>query len=266
MKKSWSGTIKLGFVTQDVAVYSAADNKAKTVSFNQLHAKCGGRINQDKVCRSCNETLQAADIRKGYEYEKGSYVILDDAEVKACEVETTKVIDLKEFVPASEITPFLIRESHFVAPANAVVSEAFALIRDSLNDRSGIATLALRGKEELVALVPYGRGLALHTLRHASEVRDIADVNVLNKVPESSDPNALAIAQQLIGALATDKLDLNKYPNTYVENVQVLIAEKVAALQTSATPVEPSKPAKKAKAAPKAPSLADLLKASIPAA
>lgn len=257
MKATWKGTIKLGFVVQPVAVYGSAESKAAKVSFNQLHT-CGNRINQKTVCVHCDAAKEVpkADISRGFEFEKGKYVVVGDDELKGCEIETTKVIDLKEFVPAENIEPFLIAETHYIAPDNPALADAFALIRDALDGFAGIGTLAIRNREQLVAIVRHKRGLMMHTLRHASEVRDIAAVDALARVPDISDAATVGMMRQLMATMRSDRLDLEKYPNTYVENVRALIDRKVSG-------EEPATPA--AAPAPKVDSLAEMLRASLAA-
>lgn len=229
MKPTWKGTIKLGFVTQPVAVFGAAESKATTtVSFNQLHHACGGRITTQVYCPACAVDVDRSDLDRGFEHVKGRYVTVSDAELESCQIETTKVIDLKEFVPLDQIQPFYIAETHYIAPDNPGLAEAFALIRDALAGVAGVGTLAIGNKEKLIAVVAHGRGLMMHTLRHASEVRAIADVDTLAAVPASCDAPTLTLMRQLVTSMTTARLDLEKYPNTYVTQVQALIATKVA--------------------------------------
>ena len=228
LKKSWSGTLKLGFVTQPVAVYAAADSKAAKVSFNQLHADCGGRINQVIVCRKCdeNKALAPVEIVKGFEVSKDNYVRISAEELDDCKVENTKVIDLKEFVPASELSPLMIAESAFIAPLLSDMSEAYVLIREALQGMVGIGTLNHSNKEKLVAIVASGRGLVMHTLRHASEVRDVLNVPTLDKLPAEADAKTVKMMKSLMAGMQSKTLDLEKYPNRYVENVQRLVRTK----------------------------------------
>lgn len=234
LKKSWSGTLKLGFVTQQVAVYATTDSKAAKVAFNGLHADCGSRMNAVSICRTCDESkaVQSADILKGFEFEKGQYVTVSEAELKACQVETTKIIELKEFVPLSEVSPLMIADSSFIAPLVSDMSEAYVLIREALQGMAGIGTLCISNKEKLVAIVASGRGLVMHTLRHASEVRDVMNVPTLGKLPETADANTVKMMRALMASMETPTLDLEKYPNRYVENVHELIRQKVEAKKT----------------------------------
>jgi DNA end-binding protein Ku len=255
-KKSWTGTLKLGFVTQPVAVYAAADSKQAKVGFNQLHNKCGGRLNQQCVCRACNETVESGDVQRGYEHSKGQHVVIGDEELAACRVENTKVIELKEFVPLTEVTPLHIAESAFIAPVMSDMAEAYVLIREALNGMAGIGVLCVGNKEKLVAVVACGPGLVLHTLRHASEIRDVWDTPTLAKLPQQADEKTVKMMRTLMGTMRTQTLDLSKYPNRYVESVQKLIADKVAG-------VEPTLPVPVAAKAVS--NLADMLAASLAA-
>jgi len=234
LKRAWAGTLKLGFVTQPVSVYSASDSKAAKVAFNQLHSECGGRINQVTVCRACDaaKALDKSDISRGFEYEKGQYVTISDAELDDCKVENTKVIDLKEFVPVTDLSPLMIESSAFIAPQVSDMAEAYVLIREALDGQAGIGTLNHSNKEKLVAIVASGKGLILHTLRHASEIRDVLAVPLLDKLPETADAATVTMMKALMASMQSPALDLEKYPNTYVENVQAVIAAKVLAKAT----------------------------------
>jgi DNA end-binding protein Ku len=240
-KKSWSGTLKLGFVTQPVAVYAAADAKEKTIGFNQLHATCGGRLNQQCVCRACNENVPSSDVQRGYQHAKDQYVVIEDAELATCKIEDTKVIDLKEFVPLSEVSPLMIAESAFIAPVMSDMAEAYVLIREALNGFAGIGTVAQGNKEKLVAVVANGPGLVLHTLRHASELREIQAVPTLSKLPTTADPKTVKMMRTLMASMQTPSLDLTKYPNRYLQNVRALIDAKVAGEPVTVTAPEPKK-------------------------
>ena len=255
-KSTWKGTLKLGFVSQPVEAYGAKD-PSSAVKFNQIHAACGGRINEKCYCATCNADVERASLLKGYEVSKGTYVTMTQDEVKACEIPATKVIDLREFVPLASIAPFMIAETHYLAPENLALADAFALIRDALVDVAGVGTLAVGGKEKLIAVVAHGRGMMMHTLRRADEFRDVEEVAKLAQVPKSSDSKTLGLMMQLVASMTVAALDLDNYPNTYRANVQALIARKQAGEPTAA-PTPGPKPSA-------GPSLVEQLKASLAA-
>jgi len=260
LKPTWKGNLKLGFVTQPVAIYAAKDSAAGPIRFNQIHAACGQRINEQTICRHCDPAgrpVDRSELLKGYEHSKGEYVLLTPDEVKGCDIDTTKVIDLQQFVPVSDVKPWMIAETHYVAPENPALAEAFALIVAALDDMAGIGTLAISNKEKLVAVVPNGRGLMLHTLRHADEVRDIDEIDAVAKLPTHLDSKTVALMRQLVLAMKAERLDLAAYPDTYKQKVQALINAKLAGGPTPPPSASTPKPAVS--------SLADLLKASLDA-
>ena len=167
----WKGQLRLSLVTIAVELFTATKASAKP-AFNQIHAPSGKRVHYEKVVDGIGK-VDKSDIKKGYQYEKGEYVILEDDELDAVKLETKKTLELVQFVDEGEIPPLYFDTPYFLAPADELAEDAFRVIRDALrqSSRLGLGQLAMRGQEYLVAIRPCGKGMLLETLHYADEVK-----------------------------------------------------------------------------------------------
>src|SRR6185295_13674181 len=169
----WQGQIRLALVSIPVQVFPATKSAAK-ISFNQIHKPTGKRIRYEKVVPGIG-AVEAEDIVKGYEVEKGKYVLLTDEEIDDIKLEAKRTIDLTQFVDADEIDSLYFDKPYFVAPeeGDEAGAEAYVVLREALKDTNkiGLGQLVLRGKSNIVAVKPYGKGLSIETLRYADEVQ-----------------------------------------------------------------------------------------------
>src|SRR5437762_10915961 len=161
-----SGTISFGLVSIPVRLYTAASSA--NVSFNLLHAKCGSRIKQQTFCPTCNEVVDRASLVRGYEFAKDQYVRVSDDELKSLEGETSKVIDIAEFVPLASVDPIYFEKTYYLGPDKGG-DKAYRLLADAMekNSRVALAKFVMRGKESLVLIRPAKSGLMLHTMYFA---------------------------------------------------------------------------------------------------
>src|SRR5690349_16105959 len=157
----WKGQIRLSLVSINVEMFPAHKSGA-TTSFNQIHQPTGKRVHYQKVVEGVGP-VPAEEIKKGYEYEKGEYVLLEDDELDAVKLETKKTLELSQFVEESEIPALYYDSPYFLAPADELAEDAFRVVRDALKQshKVGLGQLALRGKEYLVAVKPQGKGMLL---------------------------------------------------------------------------------------------------------
>src|SRR3954467_14928412 len=178
----WKGQIRLALVSIPVEIFSATKSGAQ-IAFNQIHEPTGKRIKYEKVVPGVGP-VDPDEIVKGYQYEKGSYVLVSDEELEAVKLESKKTLELTQFVDASEIDVLYYEKPYFVVPADDLAEEAFIVLREALRrtKKVGLGQLAMRGREYVVSLKPCGRGMVLETLRYADEVnkaqgyfRDIPD-------------------------------------------------------------------------------------------
>ena len=220
----WKGQIRLALVSIPVEIYSATKSGA-TIAFNQIHEPTGKRIKYEKVVPGVGP-VDPDEIVKGYQYEKGSYVLLDESELEAVKLESKKTLELTQFVDAHEIDPLYYERPYYVVPADDLAEEAFVVLREALRDtkKVGLGQLAMRGKEYIISLKPCGRGILMETLRYADEVnkaqgyfRDIGDVK--------PDPELLELAETLIDK-KTAKFDPSKFHDRYIDALHELIEKK----------------------------------------
>jgi len=218
--------LKISLVNIPIKVFPATES-AGTISFNQLHGECQTRIQQKRWCPHCNREVPSSEIVKGYEFEKGHYVVLTDEDMDKVRPESTRVIDLVQFADEASIDPMFVDRAYYLAPDGGIASDAFAVMRDGMAGKVGIGKLALYGREYLVAVKPQGRGIVMYTLHHAAEIRSIEQVDELNSVPTSVKPEEMKLAQQVI-ATFEGPLDLASYTDEYRAGLQKIIDAKIA--------------------------------------
>jgi DNA end-binding protein Ku len=224
-RPTWKGYLKISLVNIPVKVFPATDASA-TISFNQLHAECQTRIQQKRWCPTCQKDVPNTDIVKGYEYEKGRYVVMDDEDVEKVRVDSTRVINLEKFTDDVEVDPIYLDRPYYLAPDGGVAKEAFAVIREGMKGKAGIGKVALYGREYLIKVQPRERGLIMYTLRHASEIRSMDAIDELADMPEMVKPAEVALAQQVIGTFE-GAVDFADYRDEYQEGLREIIDAKI---------------------------------------
>ena len=193
-RPTWKGFLKVSLVTIPVKVFPATESAA-SLSFNQLHAECQTRIQQKRWCPHCEREVASADLVKGYEFEKGRYVVVGEEDVAKVRVESTRVINLMQFADEAEIDPIYVDRSYYLAPDGPVAAEAFAVMREGMTGKAGIGKVALYGREYVVAVRPQQRGLVMYTLHHDAEIRSIDQID--ERVREAAGMHAeIALRRQ----------------------------------------------------------------------
>jgi len=225
-RATWKGFLKISLVNIPIKVFPATES-AGTISFNQLHGECQTRIQQKRWCPHCDREVPNSEIVKGYEFEKGHYVVLTEEDIEKVRPESTRVIDLVQFADEASIDPMFVDRAYYLAPDGGVASEAFAVMRDGMAGKVGVGKLALYGREYLVAVKPQGRGIVMYTLHHAAEIRSIDQVDELNSVPTTVKPAEMNLAQQVISTFE-GPLDLASYTDEYRAGLQQIIDAKIA--------------------------------------
>jgi DNA end-binding protein Ku len=238
-RPTWKGYLKISLVNIPVRVFPATD-AAATISFNQLHRECRSRIQQKKWCPTCQTEVAASDVVKGYEFEKGRYVVLEEDDIAKVRPESTRVINVVQFADAALIDPVYVERPYYLAPDGNVAAEAFAVIREGMAGKAAIGKLALYGREYLVAIQPRENGLVMYTLRHASEVRAMSGIDELKLVPARIKPDEVKLARQVIGNFETEG-DLTQYKDDYQEALRKVIDARIAG-EDVATPTEEAPP------------------------
>ena len=251
-RPTWKGFLKISLVNIPIRVFPATDSAA-TISFNQLHAECQTRIQQKRWCPKCEREIPISEIAKGYEFEKGRYVVMDEEDIAKVRPESTRVIDLVQFTEAAAIDPIYVERPYYLAPDGPMAMEAFAVMREGMKGKAGIGKLALYGREYLVAVQPKDKGLVMYTMRHANEVRSMDNIEELENVPSKVKPDEIKLAKQVIGNFE-GVLDLKEYRDEYQEELQRIIDAKIAGEEVVATQEE---------APPKVVNLMDALRQSL---
>ena len=196
-RPTWKGFLKISLVNIPIKVFPATESGG-TISFNQLHGACQTRIQQKQWCPRCDREVPASELVKGYEFEKGRYVVLTEDDFDKVRPASTRVIDLVQFADRSAIDPTYVDRTYYLAPDGTLAGEAFAVMREGLEGKVGIGKLALYGREYLVAVSSHGRGIVMHTLHHTAELRSVDTVEELNSIPVKVKPDEVKLARQVI--------------------------------------------------------------------
>jgi DNA end-binding protein Ku len=220
----WKGAISFGLVSIPVGLYPATEEKS--LRFNQLHDKDHGRIKYQRVCSICGEEVPYEHIVKGYEYEKGQYVVMEDEDFEAVPVESSRAIDIVQFVELEDIDPIYFQKSYYLVPEETGV-KAYTLLRQAMSEdgRVAIAKIAFREKEHLCALRFKDEVFVLETMFWPDEIR-AADFAELEKAPKVR-PQEVQMAKSLIENL-TDEFKPQEFADEYRKGLEKVIEAKVA--------------------------------------
>jgi len=235
-RPTWKGFLKVSLVNIPVKVFPATES-ADAISFNQLHAECQTRIQQKRWCSHCEREVPNSELVKGYEFEKGRYVIVNDEDIQKVRVESTRVINLVQFADDSEIDPIYVDRAYYLAPDGPMAAEAFAVMREGMAGKAGIGKMALYGREYLVAIRPKKKGLVMYTLHHDAEIRSIDQIEELSSVPTKVNPAEMKLAKQVIATFDAE-LNLKDYKDEYKEGLRKIIDAKIAGEEIVAPEVE----------------------------
>ena len=196
-RANWKGFLRLSLVSCPIALYPASSLREK-VGFNRINRKTGNRLKQQNVDSETGEVVPREDIARGYEIGKGQYLVVEDEEFEAVQLESTRTIDIDQFVPKSEIfvpkseiDERYIDSPYYIAPDGQVGQDAFAVIRDTIGKMNMVALgrVVLTRREHVIALEPKDRGLLGLTLRYPYEVRNEAEY--FEDIPELKLPKEM---------------------------------------------------------------------------
>ena len=204
MRPYWKGYLKLALVSCPIALHAACSS-AERISFRQINKVTGNRLRQQLIDEETREPVDPAHKGRGYEVVKGQYLIVEDEELEAIEIESTHVIEIDSFMPRQQIDQRFFDSPYYVTPNEPVGQEAFAVIREAMRHKTVVALgrLVLGKRERVIALEPYGKGLLGTTLRYPYEVRDAKDY--FDELPELTlAPDMLALAAQILESKAAD--------------------------------------------------------------
>jgi DNA end-binding protein Ku len=248
----WSGSINFGLVTIPVKLFTAV--RTNDLSFNMLHAKDEGRIRYERICSLENKPVPWDEIVKGYEYEKGEYVILTDEDFKKVNPEATQSVDILEFVELEKIDPMYFDKPYYLEPTKQG-RHAYALLREALAraNKVAIARVVIRTKETIAAVKPSGEALVLELMHWADELVEQSDLDLPGevKLPEPE----MKMAKMLVDSMSVDEFEPDKFTNRYHDEMLAMIEARAAGKEMPAP--------KKAPARAKVVNLMDVLQQSL---
>ena len=239
-RANWKGYLRLSLVSCPIALYPASSLSEK-VSFNRINRKTGHRLKQQNVDSETGEVVSREDMARGYEVAKGQYLIVEDQEIDAVQIESTRTIEIDQFVPRNEIDDRYVNSPYYIAPDGKVGQDAFAVIRDTIAKMNMVAIgrVVLTRREHIIALEPKGRGLVGLTLRYPYEVRDekpyFEDIPDL-KLPKEMLDLATHIVQTKAGHFDPAQFE-DRYENALIDLLKKKEAgEKIEPVKEGPTP------------------------------
>lgn len=232
----WKGAISFGLVSIPVGVYPATEEKS--LKFNQLHDEDGGRIKYKRVCAIDGEEVTYEHIVKGYEVDKDQYVILTDEDIDAVPLESSRAIDIVQFVDLEEIDPILFKKSYYLVPEETG-AKAYALLRKAMSEdaKVGIAKVSFRDKEHLAALRFVDKVFVLETMYWPDEIREaeFPTIDVDAKVRGQEVEMARTLIQNL-----TEPWNPGQYKDGYREALLSIVEKKMAGEVIEVAPEAPA--------------------------
>ena len=228
-----TGTISFGLVNIPVKVFSA-NNTTEKISFNQLHADKKTRLKQQMYDPETGEIVPREKIVKGYEYAKDQYLVVDEEELEALELATSRSMDITEFVPLDSVDPLYFENGYYLAPDKGA-ERAYKLLAAALTDAryAAVAKYVARGKQQLVVFRPLNGSIVMQQLRYAEEVKTLGEI----PIPDAAVTDAeLGLAKQFITAMAKPKFDITQYKDEYRERLRDLLDRKIKGEAVDLTP------------------------------
>lgn len=221
----WTGSISFGLVNVPVKAFTAV--RDHDVHFNQLEKSTGARIKYEKVSAKTGKEVAADDIELGYEITEGRYVTFERNELEELQPESTRAIDITDFVALADVDPIYYERTYWLAPADDTAAKAYQLLLAAMDERGrvGIGTVVMRNKQYLTAIRPLDGALAMSTMRFADEVVPRSKVDEVPSRRAKPEAKALKLATQIIDSLESEWKP-EQYHDTYTEELRRLIKAK----------------------------------------
>lgn len=239
MHTMWKGSVSFGLVNIPVRMFAATEDK--DVRFKTLHRKCRTPVRQERFCPHCNEKVGPDDVVRGFEYEPGSYVLIDDEDLEAIKPATAKTAEILDFVNLSEIDPIYFDKSYYLSPQDSSGAKAYSLLCEAMKStgKIAVARITIRNKQSLAVIRAYRNVLILETIFYPDEVRPVSQVT---DVPENVkiEDRELEMARQLIESL-TSEFKPEKYRDEYREDLLELIRKKAEGEEIVTAPEAPQR-------------------------
>jgi DNA end-binding protein Ku len=217
----WKGYLTFGLVSIPIRLYPAA--RSDRIEFHQLHKVCRTRLRRPLFCPTCNRMVEQSEVVKGYEYEKGQYLLIEDQEIKKLAPEKGGSMEISEFVPLSEIDPLYYDASYFAVP-DKPGQKAYSLLVRTMEEtgKVALATVVMHQRQYMVAIRARSHGLTLHTLYFADEIRQLPDYG---QIDVDVKPEEVKLAKELVGNLTTH-FKPEQYRDEYKARLQQLLEAK----------------------------------------
>jgi DNA end-binding protein Ku len=225
MRAIWKGHIQFSLVTIPVRIYNAIDS-GQSISFNLLSKEGHNPVSYEKKDKVTGQTLKTEDIVKGYQYEPGQYVIIDQEDLNKVKLKSEKVIEIEGFVDTSEVSPTLYEAPYYIGPDGDVAAKTYGLLSHTLKETGRIAVgkVVLRDRETPVLLAPMEGGMVMYRLRYPNEVRSMREVPQLLDV--KPDKEQLKLAKTLVDSMTTKFANI-EMKDHYTEALKNIIDAKV---------------------------------------
>jgi len=229
----WKGHLTFGLVSFPIRLFSAA--RGETISFNLLHKDDHSRIRQVTYCQAEDKPVQRSELVKGYEYEKDRYVVIEDEDIRKVAPKTAKVMEILEFVKGDQVDPIYLESSYYVAPDEGG-EKPYALLFQALRESQyyALAKVAMHNREHIIVLRPGSKGILSHTMYFQDEIRQVEEFRTDTSLVKEKE---LAMAKMLISSLEAE-FEPQKYHDTYRENLQKMIEDKIEGKKVVEAPVE----------------------------
>ena len=221
----WTGQIRLALVALPVKLYSALDSREK-IAFNQIHEPSKQRIKYEKVAPGVGP-VKSDEIVKGYEFQKGRYVLFSDEEFDALKIESKKTLDMIQFAPADTIDPLYFDKPYYALPDGKLADEPYRVVRDALRNTGtiGLGQITMRGRSYIAAVKAHEDGILVETVHYAEEIRSAT--GFFDEIPDGkSEPDLVDLAEELIKRKVAP-FDPKKFTDEYTEALERLVKKKI---------------------------------------
>jgi DNA end-binding protein Ku len=254
MRAIWKGHIQFSLVTIPVRIYNAIDT-GQTISFNLLSKEGHNPVAYEKKDKVTGEVLKNDDIVKGFQYEPGQYVIIEQEDLDKVKLKSEKVIEIRGFVDNEEVHPSLFEAPYFIGPDGDVAAKTYGLLSETLkmSGKIAVGSVVLRDRETPLLLAPMDGGIIMYRLRYPHEVRQMKDVPQIREV--KADKEQLKLAKTLVDSMSIKFKDVEMKDN-YYDSLKAIIDAKIEGREIVVREEE----------APKVVDIMTALKASIDAA
>lgn len=226
MRAIWKGHIQFSLVTIPIRIYNAIDS-GQTLSFNLLSKEGHNPVSYEKKDKVTGKPLKTDEIVKGYQYEPGQFVIVEQEDFDKVKLKSTKVIEIEGFVKQEEVHPTLFEAPYFVGPDGDVAAKAYGLLSETLKEsgKIGVGKVVLRDRETPVLIQPHENGILMYRLRYPEEVRSIKEVPQLIDVKQP-EKEQLKLAKTLVDSMTT-KFSKIEMKDHYYDALKAIIDAKI---------------------------------------